>query len=104
MSNDDQIFEVPLEWHFPDSIISRYATNLVVQNTEHEFILSFFEFNPPIVLGTPEERREQIEKLETVRGECVARIIVSPERLPNFINVLQDNLKRYQTKKDQMDD
>jgi hypothetical protein len=34
---------LPIEWHVPDELVTRYANNLLVQHTEHEFILSFFE-------------------------------------------------------------
>jgi hypothetical protein len=33
---------VPIEWRVPDSMVSQYVTNMVVQASEVEFILSFF--------------------------------------------------------------
>ena len=48
---------VPIKWHYPDSIVTRYATNFVVQHTDREFIISFFEAWPPVIIGTPEEKR-----------------------------------------------
>ena len=89
---------LPIEWIVPEDIVGRYATNIVIQHSEHEFIISFFEVWPPIVLGTPEETEAQLEKIEAVRAECVARLIVSAERLPVFIKVLQDNLETYRSK------
>ena len=86
---------LPLEWHFPGDIISRYATNMVVQHTEHEFIVSFFEVRPPVLLGEVEEQEAALEQVKSVRADCVARIIVAPERLKEFIQVLQDNLDKY---------
>jgi hypothetical protein len=86
---------LPLEWRFPGDITSRYATNMVVQHTQHEFIISFFEAYPPVLLGEAEEREAALEHIESVPAICVARIIVSPERLKEFIQVLQDNLDKY---------
>lgn len=90
--------KVPLEWKFPEDLVSRYATNLVVQHTEHEFVISFFEVTPPVVLGEPEEVVSTIHQLQSVPATCVARIIVSPERLEDFIRVLEDNLETYLSK------
>jgi hypothetical protein len=89
---------VPIQWHFPDDIASRYATNLVVQHTEHEFSISFFEVRPPILLGSPEDIQAALQRVESVPAVCVARIIVAAERMPEFIRVLQDNLAQYQVK------
>jgi hypothetical protein len=89
---------VPVEWHFPDDIVSRYSTNLVVQHTEHEFSISFFEVRPPIILGSPEQVQAALQRIESIPAVCVARIIVAAERMPEFVRVLQDNLTQYQAK------
>jgi hypothetical protein len=88
-------YAVPIEWRIPRDIASRYATNMVVQHTEHEFVISFFEAYSPIVLGGPEERKAALEQIESVPAVCVARVIVAPKRLQEFIQVLQDNLDKY---------
>lgn len=87
-----QAVEVPIEWYVPDSIISRYATNMVVQHTGQEFIISFFDTKPPIIIGQP--TKEILDGLKSVRAECIARVIVSPTRMSQFIEVLQTNLAR----------
>jgi Protein of unknown function (DUF3467) len=89
---------VPIQWHFPDDIVSRYATNLVVQHTEHEFSISFFEVRPPILVGSPEDIQAALQRVESVPAVCIARIIVAAERMPEFLRVLQDNLAQYQAK------
>ena len=86
---------LPLRFHVPEDIVSRYATNLVVQHTQHEFIVSFYEAQPPLLLGTPEENRVALERLGEVRAECVARIVIAAGRMPEFVKVLQDNLATY---------
>jgi len=53
---------LPIKWQIPEDLISRYATNLVVQHTEHEFTISFFEAEPPILLGTPEDSTLAIQE------------------------------------------
>lgn len=87
---------LPLEWHFPETLVSRYATNMTIQYTGQEYILSFFEARPPLIIGAPEVVREALERVEAVRAECFARIIVSKDRMPNFVSVLKENLDRSQ--------
>lgn len=85
---------IPLEWYIPEELPTHYATNLVIQHTEHEFFITFFELVPPITLGkTPEE----IERIESVRARALTRVAVSPERLEEFIRVMQDNLAKYRS-------
>lgn len=84
--------EVPIEWYVPDSIISRYATNMVIQHTGQEFIISFFDTKPPIIVGQP--TKEILDSLKSVRAECIARVIVSPTRMSQFVEALQTNLAR----------
>lgn len=86
---------LPIEWQHPEGIVSRYANNIVVQHTEHEFILSFFELKPPLLAGSPEEQAAKLEALGAVQAECVARIIISPSRIQDLIEVLQRNYENY---------
>ncbi len=81
---------LPIEWDISPEIKSIYATNLLIQRGEHEFFISFFELRPPLVIGTPEQQREQAAQLQVARAECVARIVVGRDRLPEFVQVLQD--------------
>ena len=74
---------LPLVWHVPEEIISRFTTNMVIQTLEHVFKISFFEAKPEI-------RLQPTNKFpKDVRADCVASIIVSPEKLPGFIQALQ---------------
>jgi hypothetical protein len=86
---------VPIEWHIPDDIQARYATNLVVQHLEHEFVISFFEIKPPILLGDPKEIAEKAQAVKSIKAKCIAQIIVAEERMPDFIRTMQDNLRHF---------
>ncbi len=81
-------------WNFPDDLLSGYATNILVQVGEQEFFISFFEVQHPVLLEP-----EDVTKLESVKAECIAKIIVTPERLTAFIKVLQEQLDAYNAKK-----
>lgn len=86
--------QVPMVWGFPEDMISGYATNMLVQAGEHELYVSFFEAPPPVLLGP-----EDVKNLESVNAECIARIIIAPERMPEFIGVLQKQLDTFNQKK-----
>jgi hypothetical protein len=85
---------LPIEWHVPDDIPIRYATNIVVQRLENEYLISFFEVRPPIVLGSPEEVATKVNSLDSIRANCVAQIMVAENKMPEFVKALQLNLER----------
>lgn len=90
---------LPIEWHIPDNIQSRYATNVIVQPGQFEFIISFFEAQLPIIMGQPEENRATLEQIGSIRAECVGKIIVAAEQLPVIITALQTTLEAYRASK-----
>ncbi|MDZ4383645.1 MAG: hypothetical protein U0937_03290, partial [Thermodesulfovibrionia bacterium] len=53
---------LPIEWNIPDDIITRYATNMVVQRMEKEFKISFFELKRPVIL---EENKQEWDKVKS---------------------------------------
>ncbi len=71
-----------------------YATNILVQKGDQEIFLSFFEIQHPVLL-----KPEDIQNVESVRAECIAKIIVTPERLANFIEVMQKQLEAFNVKR-----
>ncbi len=90
--------ELPIDWQFPGDLSTRYATHLIVQHSEHEFVLSFFEILPPTIFGSPEAVSAQLERLSSIPAECVGRIVVAANRMPAFVAVLQENLQQYQSR------
>ena len=96
---------LPIEYYVPDHIQSRYVTHLLVQNTEHEFILSFFELQEPFLMGdTPEEREQQVEQLKYVRAKCVGRVIIAADRMSAFIDAMQKNLEKHRARFDETEE
>ena len=89
---------VPIVWEVPPGFPSQYATHLVVQHTEEDFTITFWDLRPPILMGTPDEKRQQVEALKAVRPDALARIVVSPRRMREFTQVMQDNLKTFDAK------
>jgi hypothetical protein len=90
--------KIPIEWHIPEDLKRQYATNMVVQHTDEEFIISFFEVKQPIILGLPDEIKSTLEKFDSIRAECFSQIIVTPNRMKVFINTMQKNLEKFLSK------
>jgi len=84
-----QFVGLPIEWNIPNDIVPRYATHMVVQRMEHEFLISFFEIRPPIILGKPDEVATELEKIKSVHANCIAQIMVSIEKMPEIVNTLE---------------
>ena len=84
---------VPIEWYIPDGIITPFATNMLVQIVEDVFKLSFFEKKVPITFDPSAPPPSK------VRADCVASVIVTPDKLEKIIEVLQSQLDNYKLKK-----
>ncbi|HLH61322.1 MAG TPA: hypothetical protein VKV20_06510 [Ktedonobacteraceae bacterium] len=97
MNEEEQSQEIrlPLEWHVPDSIQNRYVHNLIVQPGKYELTLFFFETKVPPFLGSPEEVKDFLTKQGTIRSECVSKLTVSPQLVPEIIKALQTGLESY---------
>lgn len=80
---------IPIKWNTPDNIITRFATNMVVQLIENDFKISFYEQNPPLQLNPNEPIPKEIP------ATCVASVIVTADRLPRFIKALEDHYKMW---------
>ena len=85
-----QQIAVPIKWHIPDNIITRFASNMTVQFLESEFKISFFEIKPEIRLDPSGPLPKEIQ------AECVASVIITVDRLPKFIAALQTQLNLYE--------
>ena len=78
-----QRMQLPIKWNVPDELKSIYASNMLVQMLENEFKILFFETKP-----SPRTSLDDPKETE-VRADCVASVIISPLKMPAFIEVLQ---------------
>ena len=67
----------------------------VIQHVQQEFIITFGQFSPPVVLGTPEEQVEQIKSKQYLSVKTVARVAMSPQRVDDLITALKTNLDNW---------
>ena len=90
---------LPIEWHYPEDLKTRFANQMLVQFSDPEFYISFFEVRMPVITGDLQERNKRLQAMKTVPAECVSRVVISKERIGNFIETLQKNYETNVLKK-----
>lgn len=98
MSNQEVVAkEIRVERVYPEDLQSHFVSNLVVQHRPEFFILSFFEVWPPAILGeTEEEKKQALDNLDHVEAKCVSRIVLTPGKMQEFIEVMSENLEKWE--------
>lgn len=89
---------LPMEWRVPDNLESKFATHLTIQNSDQEFIINFFEAHPPVITGTEEQKKAQLEELSSIEATCVARIVVTPQRMRDFLDTMEKNFEKFMSR------
>ncbi len=90
---------LPVEWHVPDTMHNLYVHNVMVQPGRYEITLLFFETRLPPYVGSAEANREYLLKQGPVRFECVSKMTVAPQLIPEIIKALQTGLENYNAAK-----
>ena len=81
---------VRLRWEIPDDMDVLWASNFSIQHTGREFLLTFFQAVPPLLIEPTEEELKAIA-VEGIRAKAVARIALTPAALQELIDVVQVN-------------
>lgn len=89
-----QQITLPIQWNIRDFTPTYYATNIVVQATDHEVVLSFFEAFPPLLVGTTEEIQDKASSLDRVQADSLVRVVVALDRMPAFVQALQSMIEQ----------
>jgi len=97
--------KVKLERKYPKDLQSHFVSNIVVQHESDHFILSFFEVWAPAIIGeTEEEKMLILESIDSVEANCVARIVLTHDRMMEFAQLINDNISSFNRSKiDQFD-
>ena len=90
---------LPIDLHVPDTIHNQYVHNVIVQPGQNEITLFFFETHIPPYVGSPQANKEYLLKMGPVRFECVNKLVVAPQLVPEIIKALQTGLDNYNTSK-----
>ena len=89
--------QLRIERNFPENLQSHYVSNIVVQHEPDIFIISFFELWPPVIIAdSKEEKQRALGALDHVDAKCVARLVVTPAKMKEFIAAMQENYQNYE--------
>jgi hypothetical protein len=88
--------QVKVDRYYPEELTTHFVSNFVSQHQPDHFIVSFFElFLPPVLGDTSEERQQVIDEIDSVKARCVARIVLTPDKMRELVSILSDNLANY---------
>ena len=86
--------QIPIDWQTSVSRASvRYTNQVTVQPVEQQLLLTFFMVVPPMAIGSAAEVYDQLEKVDSVVPECLARILVNKQTVESLITILQSRLE-----------
>lgn len=99
MSDNPILKTVQIIRRYPDDLQSHFVQSLVIQHQPDYFVLSFFEVWPPPILGETEaEKHKLLEELDNIEAKCVARLVVTPDRMEEFLRLITENYSKYANK------
>jgi hypothetical protein len=82
--------QIPVVWVGTDEVPVYFVNQFVTQVDKGEVFVTFGQMVPPAILpGSPDQIREQVERLEYVAVRPVARLAFTPARLLELIQALE---------------
>jgi len=100
MNREQDTISLPVTYLGLEDVPILFANQFVIQYEKNEFVLTVGQLQPPILLGSTEERKEQAKKLTYVPIRVVARFGLTRQRLAELIEALQSNLRKYDKKQE----
>ena len=89
---------VTIEHVFPPEQTAIFSNHMVVQHDRKEFHITFFEIDPPLILPGHGDNEKKFKEIKSVKAKCVARILVSADRMPSIINALKENYDKFEVR------
>lgn len=96
MDEQNERRDVPLAWENVENVPVFFSNQYVCQYNQDEFILTFGQMVPPMLLGDLENRAEQLRRLEYVPVKPLTRVALTYSRLVELIQVLEINREQYE--------
>ena len=89
--------KVPVVYQGLDELPIMFSNIFLIQfGAKSEFILSFGQLAPPLILpGTEEERRAQADKIQFVSASMLSRFALTEDRFRELLKIMTDHLKLY---------
>lgn len=86
---DEDSIQIPIHFNMPVGMPSVYATNMIIQASEHEVIISFFEAQPPLFSDDDTNNIEVLQKVG-IRADCVAKVTIAKNRISGFAKIIKN--------------
>ena len=81
---------VGIKYYGNEETLAIIVDQAIVSHTSGLFTLYFYQMQ-----FSPTPTKEELETLEAVPARCVARIVLTPTLMQQFLGAIQTNLERY---------
>ena len=89
---EPESFQLPITYIGLDETPILSANAFLVQNQQGEFTITIAQLAPPMVMGEPDEIREQLQQIPFIPARVLGRYGLTPRRTRELIKALQENL------------
>ena len=92
MSDMPEHVAVPIVWIGVEETPIEYINQFVSQVDGEGFIVTVGQLTPPVLMGTPDELREQAEAISHVSVRPVVRLGLTAGKMMELVAILQANI------------
>ena len=97
--NPQELVEIPLVLTGQHEVPIFFSNWASVQHEKSEFVITFGQYTPPLIVGSTEQQRDQARATVAVPVKVVARIALTHQRMVELGAALQQNLQNYERRK-----
>ena len=94
MAEDPDGIALPLVWIDPDETDISFVNQVLVQRQNDEYILTFGQQTPPILMGSPEENMERAKEIAYIPVRVAVRLGFTANRMAEFLELIQSAVER----------
>jgi len=96
---EPETFNLSVVWVGLEELPALTANVFIVQNDGELVHLSIGQVSPPILIGTPEEQREQLAQVPFVPARPIARVAITPSKARELYELLGGIIQNTETAK-----
>ena len=85
--------QLDIAYHFPEDSRLIFSDNIAIQHSATEFTITFAQVRQPIVQDI-----EELKVIQSVRADVVARVVLTPTKMLEFIRAMKDNWAIFENK------
>jgi hypothetical protein len=82
--------DIDLRFILPPDLPLLYVDNIQVTHTQSEFLISFMQSRPPLMMS-----EKEWDSVKSIESMCVARIMLNPMKMQAFVSALNNNFRKY---------